>query len=102
MKSFSEFMAEGVNDPAIFKAIFLAGGPGSGKSFIVGKTGLGSLGFKIVNSDNAFEKAMNKAKISMDAEGVFSQKGQEIRGKAKKLTQYRYGRLPCRSSWSCN
>ena len=38
----SEFVHidEGVNDPAIFKAVFLAGGPGSGKSFIVGKTGL--------------------------------------------------------------
>ena len=33
-------LEEGVNDPAIFKAVFLAGGPGSGKSFIVGKTGL--------------------------------------------------------------
>ena len=29
---------EGVNDPSIFKAVFLAGGPGSGKSFVVGKT----------------------------------------------------------------
>ena len=46
---------EGVNDPAIFKAVFLAGGPGSGKSFIVGKTGLPALGFKVVNSDDAFE-----------------------------------------------
>jgi hypothetical protein len=39
MLSFNEHIAEveeGVNDPAIFKAIFLAGGPGSGKSFIVG------------------------------------------------------------------
>ena len=25
---------EGINDTAIFKAVFLAGGPGSGKSFI--------------------------------------------------------------------
>ena len=27
-------VSEGVNDPGIFKAIFLAGGPGSGKSFV--------------------------------------------------------------------
>ena len=50
MISFIEHIAEveeGVNDPAIFKAIFLAGGPGSGKSFIVGKTGLTSLGLKL-------------------------------------------------------
>lgn len=91
MKSFSEFISEGVNDPAIFKAVFLAGGPGSGKSFIVGKTALPSLGFKVVNSDDAFEKAMQKAKIKMDAEGIFSKKGQEIRGKAKNLTRIKKG-----------
>ena len=77
---------EGVNDPAIFKAVFLAGGPGSGKSFIVGKTGLPALGFKVVNSDDAFESAMKKAGMEMDPDNIFSVKGQEIRGKAKKLT----------------
>lgn len=55
MLTFKSFLNEGVNDPAIFKAIFLAGGPGSGKSFIVGKTGLTSMGYKVVNSDDAFE-----------------------------------------------
>ena len=28
---------EGPNDPHIFKAVFLAGGPGSGKSFVAGR-----------------------------------------------------------------
>ena len=65
MKSFKTFLDEGVNDPAIFKAIFLAGGPGSGKSFIVGKTGLTSMGYKVVNSDDAFEAAMKKAGMEM-------------------------------------
>jgi hypothetical protein len=37
MIKFSQYLSEGINDPAIFKAVFLAGGPGSGKSFIVGK-----------------------------------------------------------------
>jgi shikimate kinase len=77
---------EGVDDPAIFKAIFLAGGPGSGKSFTVGKTGLTALGFKIVNSDPAFEKAIEKAGGVMEPEFIFSPKGQEIRSKAKTLT----------------
>ena len=77
---------EGVNDPAIFKAVFLAGGPGSGKSFIVGKTGLPALGFKVVNSDDAFESAMKKAGMEMDPDNIFSVQGQELRGKAKKLT----------------
>jgi hypothetical protein len=82
----TENVEEGVNDPAIFKAIFLAGGPGSGKSFTVGKTGLSSLGFKLVNSDPAFEKAIEKAGGVMEPEFIFSPKGQEIRIKAKTLT----------------
>ena len=89
---------EGVNDPAIFKAIFLAGGPGSGKSFTVGKTGLQALGFKLVNSDPAFEKAIEKAGGVMEPEFIFSPKGQEVRAKAKALTDkqmnlYIQGRL---------
>lgn len=92
MKSFKTFLDEGVNDPAIFKAIFLAGGPGSGKSFIVGKTGLTSMGYKVVNSDDAFEAAMKKAGMEMDPENIFSVKGQEIRGKAKSLTGKRQAR----------
>ena len=86
MISFLEHIAEveeGVNDPAIFKAIFLAGGPGSGKSFIVGKTGLTSLGFKVVNSDTAFERAMNQAGLEMNPDNIFSVGGQQMRGKAK-------------------
>ena len=89
MISFAEHIKdidEGVNDPAIFKAIFLAGGPGSGKSFIVGKTGLTSLGFKVVNPDTAFEKALNKAGLEMNPDNIFSVKGQDIRGRAKELT----------------
>jgi Cu/Zn superoxide dismutase/predicted kinase/nicotinic acid mononucleotide adenylyltransferase len=91
-------LQEGINDPAIFKAVFLAGGPGSGKSFIVGKTALPALGFKIVNSDDAFEAAMKKAGLEMDPESIFSVQGQEIRGKAKALTgrkkqRYIEGRL---------
>ncbi|MGA0164493.1 MAG: zeta toxin family protein, partial [Bdellovibrionota bacterium] len=77
---------EGVDDPAIFKAIFLAGGPGSGKSFTVGQTGLGALGFRIINSDEVFEFALKKAGLESTPKDIFSPKGQEIRGGAKKLT----------------
>lgn len=84
-------ITEGKNDPAIFKAIFLAGGPGSGKSFIANKAALSSMGFKIVNSDQAFEHGMKKAKMELDAESVFSARGQEIRGKASVITSKREG-----------
>jgi predicted nucleotidyltransferase/shikimate kinase len=93
MKSFLEYkqtppidVEEGPNDPAIFKAIFLAGGPGSGKSFISGKTGLPILGFKVINSDISFEKAMKDAALEMNPENIFSVTGQAMRAKAKKMT----------------
>jgi shikimate kinase len=87
MLSFNEFcLQEGVNDPSIFKAVFLAGGPGSGKSFIVGKTALSSLGFRVVNSDIAFEKALEKLGLEASKENVFSDVGQERRMFAKTIT----------------
>jgi len=78
---------EGVNDPAIFKAVFLAGGPGSGKSFIVGKTGLVNIGMKLVNSDDEFERRLKNAGLDAgNPDDIYSPQGQEIRGKAKKTT----------------
>jgi len=86
MLKFSQYLNEGVNDPAIFKAVFLAGGPGSGKSFIVGKTGLTSMGYRVSNSDDAFEAGLKKAGLEMNPENIFSVKGQELRGKATAIT----------------
>ena len=86
MIRFKQFLNEGINDPAIFKAVFLAGGPGSGKSFVVGKTGLTALGLKLINSDPAFEKLLKKAGLEMTPDDMFSDKGQDIRIGAKQLT----------------
>jgi shikimate kinase len=87
MLSFSQFLQEGVNDPSIFKAVFLAGGPGSGKSFIVGKTALTALGFKVVNSDAAFERSLANANMEATPENIYSAKGQALRAGAKALTK---------------
>ena len=38
-----EELTEGVYDPGILKAFFTAGGPGSGKSHVSGRAGLGKL-----------------------------------------------------------
>lgn len=60
---------EGVDDPGILKCVFMAGGPGSGKSFtameIFGidkklKSSFSSFGLKSVNSDTAFESGLKK------------------------------------------
>lgn len=88
MKSFINFLLkEGVNDPAIFKAVFMAGGPGSGKSFIAGKTGLTSMGLVLINSDDIFEKKLEKAGLETTPENIYSDKGQTLRGGAKALTK---------------
>jgi dephospho-CoA kinase len=63
MKTFQQLL-EGIYDPNIFKAVFLAGGPGSGKSFVVGKT-IGGTGLKVINSDAPFERYLKKAGLSM-------------------------------------
>ena len=93
MKPFETYLEEGVHDPGIFKVVFTAGGPGSGKSFIAGRAGLGkfsSFGMKTVNSDTIFEKLLKDAKMEPVPEKIFSPKGQEIRGHAKVLTKKRY------------
>ena len=89
MKTFNE-LQEGVYDPNIFKAIFLAGGPGSGKSYVVRRT-TGGLGMKIVNSDDIYEKMLNDAGLEASPEDIFSDKGQEIRVRAKQVTKRMQG-----------
>ena len=88
MKTFHQ-LQEGVYDPNIFNAIFLAGGPGSGKSYVVRKT-TGGLGMKIVNSDDIYEKDLEKAGLDIGKpEDIFSDEGQRIRDRAKQKTKAR-------------
>ena len=52
MKTFQDFIQEGVNDPGIFKAFFTAGGPGSGKSHVARESGavkMNPYGLKVVD-----------------------------------------------------
>jgi cytidylate kinase len=64
VKSFEQILSEGLYDPGIFKAFFLAGGPGSGKSFVTRNVFSGS-GLKIVNSDIIFENSLKKMGLSL-------------------------------------
>ena len=117
---FIEMITEGVDDPGILKCVFLAGGPGSGKSYTakeifgVGKTSISSVsagGLKLVNSDTAFEKALKDNGIDMKQLGNIEQNDPElwniiagetnptsIRNQAKNITKkqqafYEAGRL---------
>ena len=59
VNSFIQHLSEGLYDPGIFKAFFLAGGPGSGKTFVTSSAFSGS-GLKVVNSDVAFERGLKR------------------------------------------
>lgn len=81
---------EGVDDPGILKCVFMAGGPGSGKSykaaeiFGVGKgltTSFSAGGLKIVNSDNAFEVALERNGIDAGQIATIKKENPELYGK---------------------
>ena len=62
-----DLLTEGVYDKGILKAVFMAGGPGSGKSFIAkglfgipDSINMSYTGLKTVNSDSEFEHFLRK------------------------------------------
>ena len=90
-------LKEGLYDPGIFKAFFLAGGPGSGKTYVTNKV-MGGMGLKNVNSDRAFEMGLKKAGLSLKMPEDEAKKRDPIRLRAKELTgkaleNYIQGRL---------
>lgn len=93
-KSSKSLVNEAVYDPSIFKAIFLAGGSGSGKSYVAKRTMKGH-GLKVVNSDEAFEHMLIKAGLPLDLTSDFYKNNKDqydsIRGRAKNLTKSRKG-----------
>lgn len=114
----SNYLIEGVDDPGILKCIFMAGGPGSGKSFtaeeIFGidrrfKASFAQSGLKVINSDIAFEAQLKKNGINPKELGRIEKEEPElwkkitevpngIRDRAKQITRaqqnfYEAGRL---------
>ena len=97
VNSFIQHLSEGIYDPGIFKAFFLAGGPGSGKSFVT-QSAFAGTGLKLVNSDVKFERDLRKANLSLkmpDEEKYFRdrirQGAKEFAG--KQMDTYLKGRL---------
>ena len=83
--NFGQFLKEGVYDPHIFKAFFLAGGPGSGKSYI-SRTLFAGTGMKMVNSDNFLSNSLKKAGQTLDLRNIEGGMLDVMRNKAKKQT----------------
>jgi len=102
VKLFEEFINEGFYDKGILKAFFMAGGPGSGKSYVSGElfgfdensisSLSGSTGLKLINSDKSFEKFAEEAGFELDQIADIKsdpsrwEELMSIRDKAKKLT----------------
>ena len=85
VNSFIQHLSEGLYDPGIFKAFFLAGGPGSGKTFVTSSAFAGS-GLKLVNSDIAFERGLKKANLSLSMPDEETYFRNIIRKRAKAIT----------------
>ena len=118
-----DLLTEGVYDKGILKAVFMAGGPGSGKSYVASqifgipkKVNVSVSGLKSVNSDTEFEFLLKKygfatygtGKLDIDkwpdevfdaiAGGDEDSENMTVRKKAKLMTadrkkQYMEGRL---------
>ena len=111
-----DLLNEGVYDPGIFKAVFLAGGPGSGKSYVASqlfgipeKVNVSVYGLKMVNQDTELEKFLKKyfdtVDIDIMPDDLFKQltdpksddySGMRTHTKAlskQRLKQYTEGRL---------
>ena len=108
---------EGVDDPGILKAIFIAGGPGSGKSFVSQRLfgvpeNIGQsfgYGMKVVNSDAELERMLTKYGFGHDLDDMPDELFKQLtdpdyedysglRGRARELTAdrlelYKKGRL---------
>jgi len=109
-----QLLTEGVFDKGILKAVFMAGGPGSGKSYVASqlfgipkKVNVSVSGLKTVNSDTEFEALLRKygfetfgtGKLDIDkwpqevfdaiAGGDEDSETMTVRKKAKLLTKQR-------------
>ena len=83
-----EILLEGVHDQGIFKVIFLAGGPGSGKDYVMNNT-LDGQGLTEINSDKALEFLMDKEGLNKTMPADETEKRNLVRGRAKNITELR-------------
>ena len=87
-EEFQQILLEGVHDQSIFKAVFLAGGPGSGKDYVLDNT-LDGQGLTEINSDKALEFLMDKEGLDKMMPVGETEKRNLVRGRAKNVTELR-------------
>ena len=89
MNLHESILAEGVHDKGIFKAVFLAGGPGSGKDYVLSNT-LDGHGMIEMNSDKAFEYLLDKEGLDKTMPDNEEAQRNAIRKKSKDVTEIRH------------
>jgi hypothetical protein len=96
MIKLQDIINEGVYDPGIFKAVFTAGGPGSGKSYAASSLFgmpekmpfVSAQGLKSVNSDKYFETYLQMKGLSQDIARLNPEEYEQamlLRKKSKKV-----------------
>lgn len=91
--SFKHFVSESINDKGIFKAIFVVGSPGSGKSYTVSKL-KGVISPLVVNTDRATEHFAAKFKTTISSENWPEYRDSAHRITKAQLYNYINGMLP--------
>lgn len=89
-------LQESVNDKGLFKAVFICGIPGAGKSYTTGKLTDGAIQPRIINSDKVYEFLGKKGAADItDADGAWQEVGSKVmQTTSNMLAQYINGMLP--------
>lgn len=83
-------LEEGVHDPNIFKAVFMAGAPGSGKTTVANKLFAGS-GLKHLNVDDFYNFLRQSQRASGEPEQDYSAAWEKYRSREKNYLDGRLG-----------
>jgi len=83
-RDFEKLLTEGVHDKSIFKAVFLGGGPGSGKDFVLDNT-LSGQGLTEIDSNKAFEYLMDKENPDMEMPESEQEQKKYLKSRAKSM-----------------
>ena len=88
----SDLLQEGIADAGIFKAVFLAGGPGSGKTYVAknlfgipDKFNISMSGMKMVNSDKELKFLLHKYGFGTDLDKMPDEVFAQLTGTSKDM-----------------
>lgn len=81
----SYLLMEGRYDHSIFKAIFIVGSPGAGKSWVIDNLGIQEFGLKLLDSDREFVYYLKKLGKSLKIDPTIDPELPKVRDRAIKM-----------------